>query len=76
MRGIVGSDSFAEPARMETPCIKFCTLDSRSGLCLGCARTIGEIARWSSMTDSERARIMAELPARRARLDETGGVAG
>jgi predicted Fe-S protein YdhL (DUF1289 family) len=51
---------------MVSPCIKVCTLDARSGLCLGCDRTIHEIARWSTMTDSERASVMNELPTRRA----------
>ena len=51
---------------IESPCTKICTLDPRSGLCLGCGRTIDEIARWSAMSEAERARIMAELPARRA----------
>jgi hypothetical protein len=51
---------------IESPCIKVCTLEARSGLCLGCGRTIDEIARWSSMNDAERARVIAELPARLA----------
>jgi len=49
---------------IQSPCIKICTLDARSGLCLGCGRTIDEIARWGGMNETERARIMAELPAR------------
>ena len=40
---MVISDSPATPAPMETPCVKICTLDARSGLCLGCGRTIDEI---------------------------------
>jgi predicted Fe-S protein YdhL (DUF1289 family) len=51
---------------IESPCNKICTIDVRSGLCVGCARTIDEIARWSTMSDGERARIMTELPARQA----------
>jgi predicted Fe-S protein YdhL (DUF1289 family) len=39
-------------------------LDPESGLCLGCGRTIAEIAGWSAMTEVERRRIMAELPGR------------
>jgi predicted Fe-S protein YdhL (DUF1289 family) len=50
---------------IESPCVKICTLDAGSGLCLGCARTIEEIARWSAISAAERARIMDELPARR-----------
>ena len=51
---------------IESPCVNICTLDARSGLCLGCGRTIDEIARWSGMNPAERSRIMAELPARMA----------
>jgi predicted Fe-S protein YdhL (DUF1289 family) len=51
---------------MQTPCTKVCTVDPRSGLCIGCGRTLAEIARWASMSDRERADIMAALPARRA----------
>ena len=50
---------------IESPCVKVCTLDARSGVCLGCGRTIDEIARWTAMTDEQRRRVMAELPARR-----------
>ena len=51
---------------MQTPCTKICTLDARKERCIGCGRTLDEIARWASMSDGERARIMAELPSRRA----------
>jgi len=49
-----------------SPCTTVCTIDPRSGLCLGCGRTLDEIARWASLTESERTRIMTELPQRRA----------
>jgi len=49
-----------------SPCTKVCTIDPRSGLCLGCGRTLDEIARWGSFGDAERSRIMAELPQRLA----------
>jgi predicted Fe-S protein YdhL (DUF1289 family) len=49
---------------IETPCIKVCTLDARMGVCLGCGRTIDEIARWANMNTSERSKIMGELSSR------------
>ncbi|HEX5866937.1 MAG TPA: DUF1289 domain-containing protein [Beijerinckiaceae bacterium] len=52
---------------VSTPCVHLCVLDRDTGLCLGCGRTLAEITRWSAMTEAERTRIMAELPARRAR---------
>ena len=39
-------------------------MDPKSGLCIGCARTLDEIARWAEMTDAERERVLADLPAR------------
>ena len=51
---------------IETPCVKICTLDARARLCLGCGRTVDEIAGWTAMSAGERSRIMAELPARLA----------
>jgi predicted Fe-S protein YdhL (DUF1289 family) len=43
-------------------------LDTEFGLCIGCGRTLEEIAGWASMTDRERRTIMALLPARLERL--------
>lgn len=60
---------------MISPCVKICTLDAHSGLCLGCGRTIDEIARWSAMSAAERARVTGELPARLAARQPTDTVA-
>ncbi len=49
---------------VETPCVNVCLLDSELGLCVGCGRSIDEIASWASLSDAERAAIMAALPAR------------
>jgi predicted Fe-S protein YdhL (DUF1289 family) len=49
---------------VETPCVKICTLDARSGICFGCGRSIDEIAQWTAMSPEQRRRVMAELPAR------------
>jgi len=39
-------------------------MDPSRDLCLGCRRTLDEIARWGTMSDGERERILAELPRR------------
>jgi predicted Fe-S protein YdhL (DUF1289 family) len=49
---------------VKTPCIKVCQMDPRRGICLGCKRSLDEIARWGAMTDEDRDRVMAELPKR------------
>jgi uncharacterized protein len=48
-------------------------MDATSGLCLGCGRTLDEIARWSAMSNEKRRAIMAELPARIALSDAMKG---
>ena len=58
------SESPRPPRAIATPCVKVCIVDGASGLCLGCWRTLPEIGGWSGFSDAERARIMAELPAR------------
>jgi predicted Fe-S protein YdhL (DUF1289 family) len=49
---------------ISSPCTKVCVIDSASGLCSGCGRTLGEIATWGSLSEAERLAIMAELPER------------
>jgi uncharacterized protein len=48
----------------ETPCIAVCMMDPRTSLCLGCGRTLPEIARWHRMDSAERQAVMAELTSR------------
>jgi predicted Fe-S protein YdhL (DUF1289 family) len=51
---------------LSTPCIKLCAVSGQTGLCIGCGRTLQEIARWGAMDEAERKAIMAGLPARLA----------
>jgi predicted Fe-S protein YdhL (DUF1289 family) len=60
-------------AEIESPCIKVCVLDSGSQYCVGCGRTLAEIARWTAFSPEERRRIMAELPGRMAARTEQAG---
>ena len=53
---------------LESPCIKVCSMDAATGLCVGCLRTIDEIAGWVELSDPERAAILEALPTRRPRL--------
>jgi len=54
---------------MKSPCINVCTMDPERGVCLGCCRTLDEIAAWGAMPDADQARILAQLPERRVRLN-------
>ena len=51
---------FKSPASILTPCIGICILD-KDGFCKGCRRTGEEIARWMTMSDVERARLMNDV---------------
>lgn len=57
--------SSAPPRPIKSPCIQVCTVDDESGLCLGCFRTIEEIAAWSRLSEPAREAVMADLPGRR-----------
>lgn len=52
------------PVTILTPCTGVCAIDA-DDRCRGCARTLDEIAAWSTMTDAERRVVMADLPQRR-----------
>jgi predicted Fe-S protein YdhL (DUF1289 family) len=56
----------APPRPIATPCIKVCVIDGASGLCLGCYRSLTEVASWQKLSEAERAAIMDELAARRS----------
>jgi len=42
-----------------SPCIKVCKL--QDNVCIGCGRTVEEIARWLKYSDAEREQIMQRL---------------
>lgn len=51
-----------------SPCNNVCRIDDASGWCVGCLRTLDEIAAWASVDDDARRAVLAELPARREQL--------
>ena len=53
---------------LASPCINICRMDSVSGLCVGCYRTIEEITVWSRTDDTRRASILAAVAERREAL--------
>ncbi len=50
---------------MNSPCTKVCAMDADGRYCLGCARTLNEIAGWGGMSEADQAAVLAQLPARR-----------
>ena len=59
--------SAPEAGKPLTPCVGVCRLDGR-GYCVGCQRSLAEIASWGALSDGERLRYMKDvLPVRKFR---------
>ena len=48
-----------------SPCVSVCRIDTASGLCVGCLRTLDEIAAWGSLADGAKLAIWNEIERRR-----------
>lgn len=60
-------DAAAGPV-VPSPCVDVCAMDPATGWCLGCARTLDEIASWGSLDNAGKRRVWKLLPARREAL--------
>jgi hypothetical protein len=79
-RGVAGERDAAAPAGsaptrraataggddVPSPCVSICEVSPRHGLCVGCFRTLDEIAAWSVLDPTTKRAIVDALPARRA----------
>ena len=54
-----------DPASVASPCTSVCIVDQVSGLCIGCFRTLDEIAGWIDFSATEKRSVIAALAARR-----------
>ena len=61
---LAGSDS-APASGVPSPCTSICRMDTDGVYCVGCFRTLEEIAGWSSFDDTRRRLIWEELRRRR-----------
>jgi predicted Fe-S protein YdhL (DUF1289 family) len=53
-----------------SPCIDVCRLDDQ-GLCVGCRRSLDEIAEWSRASEARRREILRQLPQRGPALENS-----
>jgi uncharacterized protein len=51
---------------LPSPCVSICRMDTPSGFCSGCLRTIDEIAAWSRMADADKRSIWRAIELRAA----------
>ncbi|MBI1211080.1 MAG: DUF1289 domain-containing protein [Alphaproteobacteria bacterium] len=49
-----------------SPCVDVCSIDDDTGWCIGCGRTMNEIATWATMGDEARKKVLREVDIRKA----------
>ncbi len=57
------------PAPVASPCISVCRMDDATGLCIGCLRTLDEIAAWGTLDDDARREVWVAIARRRDELE-------
>ncbi|MGB5076895.1 MAG: DUF1289 domain-containing protein [Sphingorhabdus sp.] len=57
-----------------SPCINICKLDQSNRWCVGCGRSLDEIAIWPEASNEKRQAILDELPGRTRHVDDAGPV--
>ena len=48
-----------------SPCISLCVMDTPSGWCSGCLRTLDEIAAWSLLDEAQKRQLLRQISQRR-----------
>ena len=54
--------------QIPSPCVGVCQINASTKYCLGCWRTLKEVAHWSRYSNDEREILMKELAERQKRL--------
>jgi uncharacterized protein len=44
-----------------SPCVNICKLDPKSQYCVGCLRSLEEIANWSSFSQAEKELVLTSI---------------
>ncbi|MBK8524839.1 MAG: DUF1289 domain-containing protein [Betaproteobacteria bacterium] len=54
-----------------SPCVNICRMDADNHMCVGCFRTLDEIAQWSRASEDAKRAILAAVEGRRAENDRS-----
>lgn len=57
----------------QSPCVNICVMHPSEGICVGCYRTLDEIAGWGMMSPDNRRAVLAMLPDRKPLLKKRRG---
>jgi uncharacterized protein len=60
-----------DEGQVASPCTSVCSIDPMTGLCVGCFRTLDEIAGWIDLGTGARRAVLAALAERRTRYGAT-----
>ena len=63
------------PDIVESPCNTVCEIDIASSYCIGCGRTLGEIAEWGEANPARQRTILVGLADRLTQLGRTENAA-
>ena len=50
---------------VESPCVRVCAIDAKSGYCHGCFRTLREISYWTTYTHAQQRALLEEIEQRK-----------
>lgn len=56
---------WSKESEVRSPCVNVCRMNTVSGYCEGCYRTLEEIACWSAYDATQKRAVLARLPGRR-----------
>jgi uncharacterized protein len=62
--------AFQNKGGIKSPCIDVCV--TRDGVCIGCYRTLEEMAGWKTYTEEQKAQVLENIKQRRAQQDYYG----
>lgn len=57
-------------SKVDSPCVAICQLDDDGNYCIGCFRTVDEIAHWIEYDENAKQKIIDELAERQQQLDQ------
>ncbi|MDC1310941.1 DUF1289 domain-containing protein [Burkholderiales bacterium] len=43
---------------IESPCVAICQLNTKTGICTGCFRTMDEISHWIELSDDDKREVL------------------
>jgi predicted Fe-S protein YdhL (DUF1289 family) len=58
-------ERFPPGTPVPSPCVGVCRLDEAGACCIGCGRTLDEVAKWSGATDDYKRAVWRRIAAMR-----------